>query len=248
MGGGRAGAVCGAGAWRSSTCSGWSTGTRRGRRLIGRPRRRRDRPRGEGLRRRRLQPGRLDRPGGRAQGAVHDGRQAPRRPVHERERRADGPHVELASPRTSPGDQGLLTPTNNRDVVVADFNNDGWLDFATAVTISDGDPKHISHPRIYMNQGAPGGNWQGFRFEAAATPQLFVLHGERPARPRVPCRRAASARSRRATSTTTATRTCTSATTTAAPAPPASRPARTSTTASGSTTARASSRTPTVRA
>ena len=64
-----------------------------------------------------------------------------------------------------PGDQGLMTPANNRDVVVADFNNDGWPDFATAVTISDGDPKHISHPRIYMNQGAPGGNWQGFRFE-----------------------------------------------------------------------------------
>jgi hypothetical protein len=74
-----------------------------------------------------------------------------------------------------PGDQGLMTPANNRDVVVADFNNDGWPDFATAVTISDGDPKHLSHPRIYMNQGAPGGNWQGFRFEQNRSPQLFVL-------------------------------------------------------------------------
>jgi VCBS repeat protein len=75
------------------------------------------------------------------------------------------------------GDQGLLTPANNRDVVVADFNNDGWPDFATAVTISDGDPKPISHPRIYMNQGAPGGTWLGFRFEQARSPQLFVLNG-----------------------------------------------------------------------
>jgi hypothetical protein len=74
------------------------------------------------------------------------------------------------------GDQGLMTPANNRDVVVADFNNDGWLDFATAVTISDGDPKPISHPRIYMNQGAPGGNWLGFRFEQNRTPQLYVLN------------------------------------------------------------------------
>ena len=75
-----------------------------------------------------------------------------------------------------PGDQGLMQPTNNRDVVVADFNNDGWPDFATAVTISDGDPKHISHPRIYMNQGAPGGSWLGFRFEAGRSPQLYVLN------------------------------------------------------------------------
>ncbi len=74
-----------------------------------------------------------------------------------------------------PGDLGLMTPANNRDVVVADFNNDGWPDFATAVTISDSDAKHLSHPRIYMNQGAPGGNWQGFRFEQGRSPQLFVL-------------------------------------------------------------------------
>jgi hypothetical protein len=83
----------------------------------------------------------------------------------------------LASASLQPGDQGLMTPANNRDVVVADFNNDGWPDFATAVTISDSDPKHLSHPRIYMNLGAPGGNWQGFRFEPDRTPQLFVLDG-----------------------------------------------------------------------
>ncbi|HET9315852.1 MAG TPA: VCBS repeat-containing protein, partial [Vicinamibacteria bacterium] len=82
---------------------------------------------------------------------------------------------QLASASDVAGDQGLMQPANNRDVVVADFDNDGWPDFATAVTISDGDPKHISHPRIYMNQGAPGGSWLGFRFEAARSPQLYVL-------------------------------------------------------------------------
>jgi FG-GAP-like repeat len=73
------------------------------------------------------------------------------------------------------GDQGFLTPTNTRDAVLADFNGDGWLDIATAVTISDGLPKAVSHPRIYVNKGAQGGTWQGFRFEAARSPQLYVL-------------------------------------------------------------------------
>jgi hypothetical protein len=85
--------------------------------------------------------------------------------------------AQFAASSDVPGDQGLLTPANNRDVVVADFNNDGWPDFATAVTISDSDPKHLSHPRVYMNQGAVGGNWQGFRFEQGRVPQLFVLDG-----------------------------------------------------------------------
>ena len=75
------------------------------------------------------------------------------------------------------GDLGFNTPTNDRDVAVADFNNDGWLDFVTAVTISDGAPKNISHPRIYMNRGpTPSGFWQGFRFEEARSPQLYTIN------------------------------------------------------------------------
>jgi hypothetical protein len=74
-----------------------------------------------------------------------------------------------------PGDQGFLTLTNDRDVVLADFDGDGWLDIATAVTISDGLPKAVSHPRIYVNKGALGGAWQGFRFESARSPQLYVM-------------------------------------------------------------------------
>ena len=75
--------------------------------------------------------------------------------------------AQFAAAADVPGDQGFLTPTNDRDVVVADFDGDGWLDLATAVTISDGLPKEISHPRIYRNLGdAPDGSWLGLRFEA----------------------------------------------------------------------------------
>ena len=37
----------------------------------------------------------------------------------------------LASASDVPGDNGFLTPTNDRDVILGDFNNDGWLDFVT---------------------------------------------------------------------------------------------------------------------
>jgi hypothetical protein len=80
--------------------------------------------------------------------------------------------VQLSTPGT---DLGLMQPANNRDVVVADFNNDGWPDFATAVTISDFDIKRISHPRIYMNRGEMGGSWLGFIFVEDNSPQLYVL-------------------------------------------------------------------------
>jgi hypothetical protein len=82
---------------------------------------------------------------------------------------------EYASASDVPGDKGFLTPTNDRDVVLADFDGDSWLDIATAVTISDGLAKDVSHPRIYRNLGAPEGVWKGFRFEADRSPQLYVL-------------------------------------------------------------------------
>jgi hypothetical protein len=82
---------------------------------------------------------------------------------------------EYATDSDVPGDNGFQTMTNDRDVVLVDVNGDTWLDIATAVTISDGLPKAISHPRIYVNKGAVGGVWQGFRFEAGRSPQLYVL-------------------------------------------------------------------------
>lgn len=72
-----------------------------------------------------------------------------------------------------PGDLGFLTPTNDRDVVLADVNGDSWLDVVTAANYSPGQPKHISHPRVYVNLGEDGGgNWLGLRFEEARTPQI----------------------------------------------------------------------------
>jgi hypothetical protein len=70
-------------------------------------------------------------------------------------------------------DEGFLTWTNDRDVVLADFNNDGWLDIVTATTLSDPSPKWIGHPRIYMNLGEnKSGDWLGFRYEPDRIPQL----------------------------------------------------------------------------
>jgi hypothetical protein len=82
-----------------------------------------------------------------------------------------------------PGDQGFLTPTNDRDVVLADVNNDTWLDIITATTLSSGDPKHLGHPRVYMNLGCQGGtcngsNWLGFRFENARIPTMLTYSGQ----------------------------------------------------------------------
>lgn len=81
----------------------------------------------------------------------------------------------FASASDVPGDQGFLTPTNDRDVAIADIDLDGWPDVITAPTISVGDPKHIGHPRIYRNLGEDaGGSWLGLRHEDARIPQLVT--------------------------------------------------------------------------
>jgi hypothetical protein len=69
-------------------------------------------------------------------------------------------------------DEGFLTWTNDRDVVLADVDNDGWLDMITATTLSDGAPKWIGHPRVYMNLKEVGKVWQGFRHEPNRIPQM----------------------------------------------------------------------------
>ena len=71
------------------------------------------------------------------------------------------------------GDNGFKTGTNDRDVAIADVNGDGWLDVITATTISPSQPKNISHPRIYINQGPNGaGDWLGLRYEDALIPDF----------------------------------------------------------------------------
>ena len=82
-----------------------------------------------------------------------------------------------------PGDNGFQTPTNDRDVLLADLTGDGRLDVVTATAVSDGDPKHVGHPRIYRNLGGTGAGWLGFRHEDARIPQLFTAGGL-PANPR----------------------------------------------------------------
>jgi hypothetical protein len=72
------------------------------------------------------------------------------------------------------GDLGFLTPTNDRDVALADVDTDGWLDLITATTYGQDQPKHISHPRIYRNKGSINGVWQGFRFENFRFPELVL--------------------------------------------------------------------------
>ncbi len=82
------------------------------------------------------------------------------------------------------GDQGFLTATNDRDVQIDDFNQDGWDDFVTATTLSDGDPKHIGHPRIYMNLKNTGSTWNGMRFENSRFPQLIHFSSGQAQNPR----------------------------------------------------------------
>lgn len=84
--------------------------------------------------------------------------------------------AQFASATDVTGDNGFLTPTNDRDLAIVDVDNDGWLDIVTATTLSFSDSKAVSHPRVYRNLGAdPQGNWLGFKFENARTPQFFVF-------------------------------------------------------------------------
>src|SRR5262249_30696284 len=80
--------------------------------------------------------------------------------------------AQYASDSDVPGDQGFLTPTNDRDVVIVDVNHDGWPDVVTATTMSDGLPKAISHPRVYINKGSVNGVWRGLRYEQARIPLM----------------------------------------------------------------------------
>lgn len=74
------------------------------------------------------------------------------------------------------GDFGFATPTNDRDIEIADLNGDGYPEVITAVDLSSSDPKHISHPRVYLNLGKNvSGTWLGLRYEDARIPQLLHL-------------------------------------------------------------------------
>lgn len=90
----------------------------------------------------------------------------------------------LASQSDLPGDMGFLTPTNDRDVVLADLTGDGFPEVTTAVDMSDSEPKAISHPRVYLNLG--GASWGGLRHEDVRIPELLHAQSGLPFPPRFP--------------------------------------------------------------
>ncbi len=87
--------------------------------------------------------------------------------------------AEYATATDVTGDNGFLTPTNDRDVVLHDLNSDGWLDMITVTTLTDNSTKELSHPRVYMNLGEIDGIWQGFRFENNRIPEMHNTAGPR---------------------------------------------------------------------
>jgi len=55
---------------------------------------------------------------------------------------------------------GFIDSSDDRDVVIADVDADGWMDVITAPTFGE-------QPRVYMNQGSLGGVWQGLQYSVA---------------------------------------------------------------------------------
>jgi len=94
--------------------------------------------------------------------------------------------AQYATARDAPGgDQGFLTPCNDYEVAIGDVNNDGWLDVVTCTGLSDGQPKFISHPRVYMNLGDDvNGNWLGLEYEETRFPQLMTFSNPHAVAPR----------------------------------------------------------------
>ena len=91
---------------------------------------------------------------------------------------------EFASATDVLGDNGFLTPTNDRDVQIVDVDHDGWLDVVTSVALSEGLTKAVGHPRIYMNLGADlNGDWMCLRYEEARIPQLLAFSTGLPENP-----------------------------------------------------------------
>ena len=64
-----------------------------------------------------------------------------------------------------PGSTAFLDATNDRDVVIADVNGDTWDDVITCTTLTAGQAQYIRVPRVYINLGMSGGNWQGLLYD-----------------------------------------------------------------------------------
>jgi hypothetical protein len=81
------------------------------------------------------------------------------------------------------GSMGLLDLVDSRKVKAIDVNGDGLLDLVTCATnlgsTEAGNPKYITHPRVYINKGFDAsGNWLGFRYEVNRIPTLIGANGQ----------------------------------------------------------------------
>ncbi|MFN3243696.1 MAG: FG-GAP-like repeat-containing protein [Planctomycetota bacterium] len=79
---------------------------------------------------------------------------------------------------TVAGSSGFLDATNDRDVVIADINGDGWDDVITATTLTAGMPTYIRANRVYINQGEQNGVWQGLLYDDALRIDDTPYNGE----------------------------------------------------------------------
>ena len=79
---------------------------------------------------------------------------------------------------TVPGSSGFLDATNDRDVVIADVNGDGWDDVITATTLTATMPEYIRANRVYINLGESGGVWQGLLYDDANRIDDAAWNGE----------------------------------------------------------------------
>ncbi|MEX2498854.1 MAG: FG-GAP-like repeat-containing protein [Wenzhouxiangellaceae bacterium] len=60
---------------------------------------------------------------------------------------------------------GFASPGMDRDVFLADINEDGWDDIVTTTTFGD-------QPQVYLNQKQTGGVWNGFQQVSGAIPSF----------------------------------------------------------------------------
>ena len=90
----------------------------------------------------------------------------------------------LAADSDVVGDLGFLSATNDRDVVIADLDGDGFPEVVTATEQTVGLGKAVSHPRVYKNLGVGPEGWRGLRYEESRIPELLHFVSGLPFPPR----------------------------------------------------------------
>ena len=67
------------------------------------------------------------------------------------------------------GDNGFETPTNDRDVILVDVDNDGWLDMVTATTLTDNHLRWSKRPVRCSNLNASPEGFRHYRRQRQRT-------------------------------------------------------------------------------